>query len=139
MDLSSRQSREVDPEKTSAIRQLAPPQTKKAVRSFLGMASFLRKFVKNFSKIAALLSKLTGDEFKNNSAQYWTEECQLAFEAIRDALVSPPVLAHPDFAKQFTVEVDASDYAVGAMLAQAYDEEKPLAMKPVSGLCKCEI
>jgi hypothetical protein len=54
----------------------------------------------------------------------------LAFEAIRDALVSSPVLAHPDFAKQFTVEVDTSDYAVGAMLAQAYDEEKPLALKP---------
>jgi hypothetical protein len=54
----------------------------------------------------------------------------LAFEAIRDALVSSPVLAHPDFANQFTVEVDTSDYAVGAMLAQAYDEEKPLALKP---------
>jgi hypothetical protein len=69
------------------------PTNFKELRSFMGFCGYYRKFIKNFSKLAKCLHKLTekGRKFE------WTNECQLAFEELKNRLVSSPILAHPDF------------------------------------------
>ena len=105
------------PEKVDAMVKMSPPGNVKGVRSFLGMSGFYRRFVKDYSKIAEPLSRLT----KKNVPFKWTTEEHGAWEAIRAALVKSPVLSHPDLSKRFTLIVDASSYAIGSILTQADD------------------
>ena len=78
-----------------------------AVRSFLGMAGWYRKFIPDFASIAKPLFELT----KKDVEWKWTKECQAAFEKLRDALVSKPVLAVADPNKPYILHTDASDHA----------------------------
>ena len=96
-----------------------------AVRSFLGMAGWYRKFIPDFASIARPLFELT----KKDVEWKWTNECQTAFEKLRDALVSKPVLAVADPNKPYTLHTDASDHAMGAILMQEDDngEAHPIA------------
>ena len=80
--------------KVRAISEWPVLQSVKDVRSFLGLAGFYRRFVKGFSKIAQPLTDLT--HLADRSLWQWTSEAQKAFEALKKALVSAPVLAHPD-------------------------------------------
>ena len=116
--------KQADPDKIAAISKLAPPKTKKEVRSFLGMAGYLRRYIKDFSRIVKPLTDLTKSDVPDKASieKFWTPECQKAFEDAKIALTTAPVLAHPDFKRPFIVECDASDYAVGAMLAQPYTD-----------------
>jgi hypothetical protein len=104
-----------DPRKVQAIREWETPRNTKDVRSFHGLASYYRKFIKGFSQIAAPITALTGSKSKFG----WTPEAQKAFEALKLAITSPPVLQpfHDD-ASPVRVTTDASDDAVGAELAQ---------------------
>lgn len=88
------------------------PRKKKDVRSFLGLASYYRKFVPNFSTIAAPLSDLT----RNNQPDkvVWTKETQLAFDNLKAKLADEPVLKGPDYTKPFVLQTDASDVGIGA-------------------------
>uniref|UniRef100_A0A8R1I4Q2 RNA-directed DNA polymerase n=2 Tax=Caenorhabditis japonica TaxID=281687 RepID=A0A8R1I4Q2_CAEJA len=108
-----------DPKKTRAVSEFPIPRTVKDVRAFLGTASFYRRFVNNFSKIAAPIIELT----KKEEPFVWTEERQKSFQALKDALTSEPVLVAPRLGKPFIIEVDASGKGVGAVLYQAQDEE----------------
>ena len=82
---------EVDPDKVAAIKNMREPRCKRDVRSVIGMASYYRKFVPNFSKIAAPLTELT----KKNTSFQWKIEHKEAFDQIKEALCNTPILSYP--------------------------------------------
>ena len=105
---------EVDPDKTAAIQRFPEPRTKTDLRSFLGLAGYYRRFVQGFAGISATLHAATSTTLDFT----WTPQMSIAFQDLKQRLVSPPVLALPDFDQPFIVETDASNVALGAVLAQ---------------------
>ena len=118
----------VDPGKTALLDNWPVPKDVNDLRSFLGMANYFRRFVKDYAKMSVPLVSL----LSTKRVWKWDAGCQEAFERIRHDLTHSPVLALPDFDKPFVVECDASDFAVGAVLFQ---EGKPVAYegKKLSG------
>ena len=115
-----------NPEAVEAIKAWQHPSDsgKKAVtavRSFLGMAGWYRKFIPRFADIARPLFNLT----KKDAKWEWTPECQSAFEQIRDSLTAAPVLAVADPNKPYILHTDASDHAMGAILMQDDENGEP--------------
>lgn len=106
-----------DPDKIAAIKELTPPTNTRELRRFLGIASWYRRFVPDFSHIAHPLTSL----LKKGSRWKWGNEQQAAFEKLRSALTEAPVLACPDFSQHFTLQTDASDFGLGAVLTQELD------------------
>lgn len=126
-----------DPDKISAILNFPIPTTSREVKIFLGTCSWYRRFIRNFSTIAAPLNRLTS-KGKKAPAFCWSAEAEEAFNTLKNALVSAPILAVPDFEKEFTVHCDASSYGVGGMLSQTINgTEHPVAYVSRS-LNKCE-
>lgn len=116
-----------DPEKVSAILNFPTPTSAKEVKMFLGTCSWYRRFIRDFSTIAAPLNKLTCTG-KNAPSFSWSEDAEQAFLALKNALVTAPVLAVPDFDKPFTVHCDASSFGLGGMLSQNIDgHDHPIA------------
>ena len=109
-----------DPKKTAVVQEWPTPTEVLHVQQFLGLCNYFRRFVDQYSKQALPLTRLTRD----NYPWRWGTQEQEAFETLKQALVSPPVLRMPDFTKPFTVETDASDYALGGILSQ---EGRPVA------------
>lgn len=112
-----------DPKKTSAIEEFPTPKTKRQVRGFLGLAGWYRRFIADFATLAAPLSDcLKGEKFK------FSEEASASFEKLKSALISPPILAQPNFNKKFYLQCDASNLGIGAVLFQKDEEnrEQPL-------------
>ncbi|KAJ9556305.1 hypothetical protein OSB04_010919 [Centaurea solstitialis] len=105
---------EVDKAKLEVIMQLPEPSSAKGIRSFLGHAGFYRRFIKDFSKITKPLCNL----LHVDQAFDFTSECKVAFEKIKKALVTAPIVVAPDWKLPFEVMCDASDWAVGAVLGQ---------------------
>lgn len=124
----SNQGIHVDPKKVRAVKEWPIPTNVTEVKSFLGLATYFRKFLSNFASMAHPLHQLC----KKDAPYNWSPTCQEAFEAIQDALVSAPVLAMPDLradAPEFFVHCDASIVGVGAVLVQngrpvAYESRK---------------
>jgi hypothetical protein len=113
----------MDDHKVKAIMDWEPPKLIPALRSFLGLASYYRKFIKNFAKITAPLTNL----LKKSVVTYeWEGACNKAFEALKGILVKAPVLKLPDFSKDFEIHFDASDFAIGGVLMQ---EGRPVAFE----------
>ncbi|KAJ8006485.1 hypothetical protein DPEC_G00107740 [Dallia pectoralis] len=106
-------------DKVEAVRDWPVSTTKQQVKSFLGLASYYRRFVKGFSNIAFPLTGLLGKnrEFK------WTSECQQAFAILKRALGEAPVIAPPVPSEPFILDTDASNVGMGAVLAQPGPEE----------------
>ena len=104
----------VDPQKVEAIVDWKPPTNVTEVRSFLGLASYYRKFVEGFSKIATPLTKLTRKEDKF----IWSEACQNSFDELKQRLTTAPVLTLPSGNEVFTVYCDASRQGLGCVLMQ---------------------
>ncbi|GBG88984.1 hypothetical protein CBR_g48594 [Chara braunii] len=100
--------------KIAAIQDWPQPQTVRDVRSFLGLASYYRKFVRNFSAVAAPLTNLT----KKDTPFLWSLHCQLTFARLNQALTRAPVLKLPDPTLPFVLTTDASQYGIGAVLQQ---------------------
>ena len=109
-----------DQEKVSAIRKLQAPTTVKEVRSFVGMASYYRNFIKDFSELVQPITELT----KKNKRFEWTSEHQKSFEALKNKLSEAPVLAHPQIGQPYILYTDASNYAIGAVLTQENNSEE---------------
>lgn len=107
-----------DPAKLEAIQNYPIPNNITELRSVMGLFSYYRRFVQDFSTIAAPLHKLL-----NKGEKYqWSAECQRAFEKLRSNLIEPPILSYPDFSKPFVLYTDAAtSNGVGAVLAQETD------------------
>jgi hypothetical protein len=101
----------MDSEKVRAVADWPVPRSARAVRGFLGLAGYYRKFVQGFGKIVAPLTALLKKEGFS-----WPEAANAAFQALKKAVTTAPVLALPDFSQQFVVECDASTYGFGAVL-----------------------
>lgn len=114
-----------DPDKVQAIRLIRIPKSPREVRSFLGTAGWYRRFIKDFASISAPLT----DTLKKSCKFTMGEKAIAAFEKLKKALTSAPVLRHPDFTRRFYIQCDASDYGTGAVLFQLDDsnEEHPIA------------
>ena len=104
----------VDPMKVNKVQAWPIPKTLQAVRQFLGCCSYYRRFMQKFAQIAKPLHKLT----EQNAKFKWTNECQKAFEQLRNCLSTTPILAYPDFSREFVLDTDASDTGIGAVLSQ---------------------
>ena len=116
---------EVDEKKIKTVREWKPPQNVSQVRSFLRLADFYRRFVKDFSSIAAPINQLT----KKDIPFHWGETQENAFEELKKRLTSAPFLALSDFGRTFEIECDASGVGIGGVLMQerrhvAYFSEK---------------
>ena len=116
----SKDGLEASPKTVDAIKSFPKPKSVKQLRSFLGMCNFFRKFVMNFSKIAFPLNAL----LKKDAKFTWSDECEKAFNTLKDKLTSTPILALPDMDKQFRITVDASQTGIGYFLSQLDDEGK---------------
>ena len=103
---------EVDRAKVEIIEKLPPPNSIRAIRSFLGHAGFYRRFIKDFSKISKPLSNL----LVKDTPFVFSKECEQAFETLKHALVNAPIMVAPDWDLPFELMCDASDYALGAVL-----------------------
>lgn len=115
----SGQGVETDARKIKTIVNWPTPTSVKELRSFLGITGYYRKFIRNY----ALISKALTDQLKKGCFA-WNEQAQHAFQALKTALTTAPVLALPNFSKIFVVETDASQTGIGAVLMQ---EQHPLA------------
>ena len=111
---------EVDKAKVDAIEKMSCPKDIKGIRSFLGHASFYRRFTKDFSKISRPLTNL----LQKDIPFVFDDDCVEAFEILKKALISAPVVQPPDWNLPFEIMCDASDYVVGVVLGQRVDNIK---------------
>uniref|UniRef100_A0A3P9IMG0 Gypsy retrotransposon integrase-like protein 1 n=1 Tax=Oryzias latipes TaxID=8090 RepID=A0A3P9IMG0_ORYLA len=111
-----------DPAKIEAVVQWETPHSRKKLQQFLGFSNFYRRFIRDYSTIAAPLTRLTS----TNRPFVWDSAADAAFKRLKTLFVSAPILIQPDVTKQFIVEVDASDSGVGAVLSQREDSSGKL-------------
>ena len=106
-----------DPEKIRAVQDWPTPRTVREVRSFLGLASYYRRYIKSFADIARPLHRLT--EKKRQFT--WDDNCEEAFNELKRKLTTSPILAYPTTGGEFILDTDASDSGIGAVLSQVQD------------------
>lgn len=113
-----------DSDKVAAIADFPVPTSAKQVRRFLGLAGWYRRFVRDFSTLAAPIT----DTLKKGKKFQFGEAAMESFNLLKDALTSQPVLVNPDFAKEFIIQCDASDTGVGCVLSQVDESgsERPI-------------
>ncbi|KAG2192115.1 hypothetical protein INT47_012407, partial [Mucor saturninus] len=116
-------------QKTEAVRNWPVPTNVQQVRQFLGLAQHYKRFIHDFSGIAAPITDLTAGTGYKTRPIHWTKACQDSFDSLKDKLCNAPLLQTVDMDKPFRIECDSSDFAYGAVLLQqdAQGEWKPLA------------
>uniref|UniRef100_A0A8C6L5C7 Gypsy retrotransposon integrase-like protein 1 n=1 Tax=Nothobranchius furzeri TaxID=105023 RepID=A0A8C6L5C7_NOTFU len=110
----------LDPENIKCMCEWPVPTASSQVRAFLGLCSYYRRFVHSYAFIAHPLHRLT----QKDVAFEWTDECSAAFQTLKDALTSAPIMAFPNFYQPFILSTDASNYAVGSVLSQVQNGEE---------------
>ena len=120
---------QADPDKISAIWTVPAPKTVRQVRGFIGMCSYYRRFIPDFSSIAEPLINLT----RKRTRFKWDDSCEKSFESLKQKLAEKVTLVYPDPNKAYKLYTDASDHAIGACLTQeSWDEKEKCAVeKPV--------
>lgn len=111
----------MDPAKVSAIMDWPVPKSVHDIQVFNGFANFYRRFIPNYSKLAAPMYRLLRKGVKFE----WTPDCQAGFDDLKRAFTTEPILAHFVPTRKIVIETDASDYALGAIISQ-YDESNVL-------------
>jgi hypothetical protein len=122
----------IDPAKVKAIVERSSPKTVTQVKSILGACNFLRKFIPSYSAlISPWLDLIKGKKKRDSVEEGWEADprCGAVFAALKAALVSAPVLAFPDFSRQFFLATDASQEQIGSVLFQVGPDgiERPIA------------
>ena len=110
----------VDPAKINKVVQWPLPQSKLDIQRFLGLTNYFRKFIPRYAEMVAPLTDLT----KKATTWEWTPHCQQAWDDVKQALVTPPLLAFPDPQKPYQVITDALGIGIAAVLLQ---EGRPIA------------
>ena len=123
-----------DPAKIQNVRDWPTPTNLTEVQSFLGLAAYYQRFIRDFSQIASPLHKLT----EKGKAFQWEDNCQAAFEKLKVLLTSAPLLAYPKIEARFVLDTDASDVAIGAVLSQQIDGMEPVIAYGSKCLSKAE-
>ncbi|KRY29757.1 Retrovirus-related Pol polyprotein from transposon 17.6 [Trichinella spiralis] len=123
--LMKKQGIGADSQKTAAVRQWRTPRCVREVRQFLGLASYYRRFIKDFARVAGPLHELT----RKGEKWQWGPRQEGAFTTLKNLLVSTPILGHPDFSRPFVLDVDASDTAIGAVLSQTMENGNQMAQR----------
>ena len=106
----------MDGRKVQAIMEWSSPNNVAELQSFLGLANYYRKFIEGYSKKAAPLTDL----LKKDHKWHWSINCQEAFDKLKSAVASEPVLRLPSFELPFEVHTDASDKALRGVLVQGH-------------------
>ena len=109
-----------DPSLLTAIREIQPPKNATKVRSFLGLARYYRRYVKNFATIAGPLHALT----RKDAVFHWSANCQEAFNHLKTLLTTSPITAFPDFSLPFRLYTNASTAGLAAILAQVQESKE---------------
>ena len=109
-----------DPSKISVVRDWPRPASVKEVRTFVGFCSYNRKFIQNFSGIAKPLLRLTEHGVKFE----WGDECEIAFNRLKCAMISAPLLGYPNSKGDFLLDTDASGIGIGVVLSQVQDGQE---------------
>ncbi|XP_055386956.1 repetitive organellar protein-like [Condylostylus longicornis] len=104
-----------NPKKIDIIKKLKLPNSRKSIKSFLGITGYYRKFIKDYAKIA---QPLTYCLKKDNKIDVSNPKYIAAFEKLKEIITSDPILRYPNFNYKFTLTTDASDFAIGAVLSQ---------------------
>ncbi|XP_059589978.1 uncharacterized protein LOC132252789 [Vitis vinifera] len=115
---------EVDPEKIRAILDMPTPRTEKEIRGFLGRLQYISRFIARLTDICEPIFRL----LRKNQPTVWNDDCQCAFERIKECLLSPPVLVPPTPGRPLLLYLSVSDMALGCMLAQLDDLGKERAI-----------
>lgn len=115
----------VNPSKVEVLKSWPRPQSLTDVRSFIGLLQFFRRFIKDFSTLATPLTNLTK---KGYGIQKWDETCDKAFESLKQAITTAPILVAPNWKKPFRGHVDASEFGVGGTLTQLDDAGRERAI-----------
>ncbi|KAK3544055.1 hypothetical protein QTP86_000399 [Hemibagrus guttatus] len=106
---------EMDVDKVRAVTEWPAPSTIRELQRFLGFANFYRRFIRNYSSVAAPLTSLLRGKPKRLT---WTDQAQVAFQRLKNSFTTAPILCHPDPDRPFMVEVDASSSGLEAVLSQ---------------------
>lgn len=130
----NRHGMHVDPQKVSAIVDMASPKRAKDIRRLLGMVSWYRRFIPNLSTIIAPLTNLT----RKHAKFVWSSDCEQSFQTIKNKLVSAPILSCPNFDYDFTLQCDASAYGLGAVLSQYYEGKEHVICYLSRSMTLCE-
>ena len=102
----------MDEDKVRVIREWSEPSKLKELLSFLGLANYYKQFIKGYSKMVAPVTDL----LKKDKKWEWSSKCQAAFDELKSAMSSEPVLRFPNLELPFEVQTDASDRALGGVL-----------------------
>jgi hypothetical protein len=109
----------IEPSKITPILNYKTPKSVHDVRRLIGMCSWYRRFIPDFSKLIAPISDLIS---RTKRSIKWNDEAEEAFQKLKAALISEPVLVPPNFDREFTIQCDASDVGIGGVLTQVDDE-----------------
>ncbi|EXX52028.1 gag-pol fusion protein [Rhizophagus irregularis DAOM 197198w] len=120
-----------DPAKIQKVKDFPTPLNVTQLRGFFGLASYYRRFVPGFSRIATPLNKL----LKKGVAYNWGEKQQVAFEQLKQTLITSPILVFPDFNKQFILLTDASTFGLGVILSQLDEDGNDRVIAYASRTC----
>lgn len=116
-----------DPEKIAPISDYPIPNNVKEVRRFIGLTGWYRRFIYNFSDITVPITDLIKKKTKKSEFE-WNQKAQEAFETLKRALISAPILSLPDYSQPFVIQTDASDVGIGGVLTQNIENvEKVIA------------